>query len=58
MQLLWSGQARVVILLRVAAVPAHRYETPVAVPVGEGAPVLAQHVWPQSVHLHSWTKTS
>ena len=52
MQLPCSGQAGVVVLLRVAAMPAHWYEAPAAVPVGEGRPVLAQQACPQSVHLH------
>ncbi len=52
MQLPCSGQAGVVVLLAAAAMPAHGYEAPAAVPVGEGCPVLAQQAWPQSIHLH------
>ncbi len=52
MQLPCSGEAGVVILLGVATMPAHQYEAPAAVPVGESCPVLAQQTWPQSVHLH------
>ena len=46
MQLPSSGEARVVILLCVAPLPAHRDEAPVAVAVGEGHAVLAKHSWP------------
>ena len=51
MQLPSSGQAGVVILLRVAALPAHWNETPVAVAVGEGGPILSKHSWPQCIYL-------
>ena len=51
MQLPSSGQARVVILLCVAALPAHWDEAPVAVAVGECHPVLAKHPRPQCINL-------
>ena len=51
MQLPSSGQAGVVILHGVAALPAHWDEAPVAVAVGECHPVLAKHPWPQRIHL-------
>ena len=51
MQLSSSGQASVVILLGVAALPAHRDQAPVTVAVGESHPVLAQHAWFQSIYL-------
>ena len=53
MQLPGSGQARVVILLGVAAMPAHGYEAPAAVSVGRSLSQLVRNfsVGGQLTHL-------